>query len=71
MYMYKKSEIDKLQAVFCGESFPISKGVEECFVEYSNMTSFIGYINHTLIKLTIYFNSHMHIDEQIKNIIPW
>jgi hypothetical protein len=71
--MYKKSEIDKFQAVFCVDSFPISKGVEECFVEDSNMTSFIGlpYINHTLIKLTIYFNSHMHIDEQIKNIIPW
>jgi hypothetical protein len=28
VYMYKKSEIDKLQAVFCGDSFPISKGVD-------------------------------------------
>jgi hypothetical protein len=29
-----------------------------------------GYINNTMIKLTIYFNSHMSIDEQITNIIP-
>jgi hypothetical protein len=35
---------------------------------YSNMTSFVGYINNTMIKLTIYFNSHMHIDEHITNI---
>ena len=35
----------------------------------SNMTSFIGYLNDTMIKLTIYFNSHMRIDEQITNII--
>jgi hypothetical protein len=34
------------------------------------MTSFIGYMNNTMIKLTIYFNSDMHIDEQITNIIP-
>ena len=27
----------------------------------SNMTSFIGYINYSMIKLTIYFNSHMCI----------
>jgi hypothetical protein len=26
---------------------------------YSNMTSFIGYINNTMTKHTIYFNSHM------------
>jgi hypothetical protein len=32
---------------------------------YSNMTSFICYINNTMIKLTIYFNSLMCIDEQI------
>jgi hypothetical protein len=32
------------------------------------MTSFIGYINNTLIKHTIYFNPHMRIDEQITNI---
>jgi len=38
---------------------------------YSNMTSFIGYINNTMIKLTIYFKSHMRSDEQIKHIIPW
>ena len=31
----------------------------------SNMTSFIGYINNTMIKLTIYFNLHMHIEERI------
>jgi len=37
---------------------------------YSNMTSFIGYINNTVIKLTIYFNSLMRIDKQITNIIP-
>jgi len=37
---------------------------------YYNMTSFTGYINNTMIKLVIYFNSHMHIDEQITNIIP-
>jgi hypothetical protein len=37
---------------------------------YYNMTSFIGYINNTMIKLKIYFNSHMRIDEQIRNIIP-
>ena len=37
---------------------------------YSNMTSFIGYIHNTMIKLTIYFNSLMRIDEQITNIIP-
>ena len=28
----------------------------------SSMTSFIVYINATVIKLTIYFNSHMHVD---------
>jgi hypothetical protein len=33
------------------------------------MTSFIGDINNTIIKLTIYFNSHMRIDEQITIII--
>jgi len=31
------------------------------------MTSFVGYINNTMIKLTIYFNSHMCIDEHITN----
>ena len=31
----------------------------------SNMTSFIGYIHNTMIKLIIYFNSHMPIDDQI------
>jgi hypothetical protein len=38
-------------------------------VHYSNMTSFIGYIHNTMIKLTIYFNSLMRIDEHITNII--
>ena len=28
----------------------------------SSMTSFIVYINNTMIKLTIYFDSHMHVD---------
>ena len=36
----------------------------------SNMTSFIGYIDDEMIKLTIYFNSQKRIDEQITNIIP-
>jgi hypothetical protein len=31
----------------------------------SNMTPFICYINNTVIKLPIYFNSHRRIDEQI------
>jgi hypothetical protein len=53
--MYKKSEIDKFQAVFCGDSFPISKGVEECFVEDSNMTSFIGYTGVSKWTGTRYF----------------
>ena len=36
----------------------------------SNMMSFIGYINNLVIKLPIYFNSHMRIkDVQILNII--
>jgi len=29
------------------------------------MTSFIGYIDNAVIKLLIYFNSHMRLDEQI------
>jgi len=36
---------------------------------YSNMTSFFGHINNTAIKLPLYFNSLMRIDEQIINII--
>ena len=36
----------------------------------SNMTSFISYKNYTVIKLPVYFNSHMHIDKQFINIIP-
>ena len=34
------------------------------------MASFIDYINNTVMKLPIYFNSHMRIDEPITNIIP-
>jgi hypothetical protein len=34
------------------------------------MMSFIGSIYNTVIKLLIYFNSHMRIDEQIINVIP-
>ena len=37
---------------------------------FSNMTSFTGYINNTVIKLLIYFNPHIHIFNQIINIIP-
>jgi hypothetical protein len=40
-----------------------------CIV-YSNMTSSVGYANYTMIKLMIYFNSHIRIDEHITNIIP-
>ena len=37
---------------------------------YSKMMSFIGYINNTIIKHMIYFNSLMiSIDEQITNIV--
>ena len=31
------------------------------------MTSSVGYANYTMIKLMIYFNSHIRIDEQITN----
>ena len=31
------------------------------FIFYSNMTSFIGYENNTIIKFPICFTSHMHI----------
>ena len=34
----------------------------------SNMMSFIGYINNLVIKLPIYFNSHMRIVCQIKAV---
>ena len=40
------------------------------YVNKQKMTSFIGYINNIMIKLAIYFNSHMRVDEQITNIIP-
>ena len=32
-------------------------------IEYSNMTSFIGYINNTVKNLTIYFDSLMRIEQ--------
>ena len=35
----------------------------------SNMTSFIGYINDTMLKLTIYCNSHKPIDERIAQFL--
>ena len=35
----------------------------------SNMTSFIGYINDTMLKLTIYCNSHKPIDEHIAQFL--
>ena len=35
-----------------------------------NVISFSGYVNNTVIKLPIYFNSHLRIYEQIINIIP-
>ena len=45
---------------------------EICMFEiyYSNMTFFIGCINNTAIKLPIYCNSHMRINEQTIDIIP-
>jgi hypothetical protein len=30
------------------------------------MTSSIGYINNTMMQLTIYFHAHMHIDEKLQ-----
>jgi len=36
---------------------------------YSNMTSFMGYINNVVIKLSIYFNSHVRIVRQIMAVI--
>jgi len=36
---------------------------------YSNMMSFIGYINNAEIKLQIYFTLHMRIVEQIIKVI--
>jgi hypothetical protein len=32
---------------------------------YSNMTSFIGYINNVVIKLQIYINLHIHIVDKL------
>ena len=43
---------------------------EIIIITNSNKKSFIGYITSTVKKLTIYFKSHIHIDEQITNIIP-
>jgi len=64
----------KKQAVhrtFLASFFLVEKSTKLImFILYSNMMSFIGYINNTMIKISIYLNSHMHIDEQIINIIP-
>jgi len=43
----------------------IARSVNTC---NSNMSSFIGYINNAVIKLRIYFSSHMGIVKQIINI---
>ena len=40
------------------------------FNTYSNMTSFIDYINNTMVKFPIYFNAHMRIVEHIIYNIP-
>jgi len=45
-------------------------GFHDLFLN-SNMASFICYINDTMIKFTIYFNSHIRIDKQITSIIPY
>jgi uncharacterized Fe-S radical SAM superfamily protein PflX len=37
---------------------------------HRNIENLIGYINNTVKKLPIYFNSDMRIDEEIVNIIP-
>jgi glycerol-3-phosphate dehydrogenase len=42
--------------------------VSEKYLIY--MTSFFDYINNAVIKLQIYFNSHIRIVWQIKGIIP-
>jgi hypothetical protein len=44
-------------------------GFHDLFLNF-NTVSFIDYINNTVIKILIYFNSHMRIDEQIIRIIP-
>jgi hypothetical protein len=54
------------QKLVCSESLDFvvkapTKKYEVIF--YSNMTFFIGYINNTVKKLQIYFNSHMHVKE--------
>ena len=46
-----------------------SIGISHDSTHNSNMTSFIGNIDNTIIKLSIYFNSHMRIYEQIINIL--
>jgi hypothetical protein len=48
---------------------PTHSGFHDLFLN-SIMTFFIGYVNNTKIKLMIYFNSHMRIDEQITFAIP-
>jgi hypothetical protein len=48
----------------------MQRGPYECMMNIcnSNMSSCIGYINNAVIKLRIYFNSHMDIVKQIINI---
>lgn len=41
----------------------------DIIIDY-NIMSFVGYINNTVIKLSIHFNLHMRIDEKFINIIP-
>jgi hypothetical protein len=43
--------------------------IRRVFVRYSNMTSFMGYVNNAVIKLSIYFNSHGRIFGQIMKVI--
>ena len=43
--------------------------IRRVFVRYSNMTSFMGYVNYAVIKLSIYFNSHVRIVGQIMEVI--
>ena len=49
--------------------FKTHSGFHDLFLN-SNMTSFIDYVNNTVIKPPIYFSPHMRIDEQIINIVP-
>ena len=54
--------------VYCFRVMPLNNHGKYLYklTKYSNIATFIGYIN----KSPIYFNLHMHIDEQIISIIP-